>query len=81
MSADDWERVIDDAHALAVDTVQFIGGEPTLHPELSWLVRYALCKGLKADVCTNLVHVMPELWKLFSLPGVSLGTSVVLGRR
>lgn len=31
MTADDWERVIDDAHALSVDTVQFIGGEPTFH--------------------------------------------------
>lgn len=75
MSADDWERVIDDAHALAVDTVQFIGGEPTLHPELPRLVRYALGKGLKADVYTNLVHIRPELWELFSRPGVSLGTS------
>lgn len=75
MTADDWERVIDDAHALSVDTVQFIGGEPTLHPELRRLVCYALGKGFKVDVYTNLVHVTPELWELFSLPGVSLGTS------
>ena len=78
MTADDWERVIDDAHALPVDTVQFIqfiGGEPTLHPELRRLACYALGKGLKVDVYTNLVHVTPELWELFSLPGVSLGTS------
>lgn len=75
MTADDWERVIDDAHALSVDTVQFIGGEPTFHPELRRLVRYALGKGLKVDVYTNLVHITLELWELFSLPGVSLGTS------
>jgi MoaA/NifB/PqqE/SkfB family radical SAM enzyme len=25
-------------------------------------------------VCTNLVHVTPELWELFGMPGVSLGT-------
>jgi MoaA/NifB/PqqE/SkfB family radical SAM enzyme len=75
MTADDWERVIDDAHALSVDTVQFIGGEPTLHPELRRLVCYALGKELKVDVYTNLVHVTPELWELFALPGVSLGTS------
>ena len=75
MTADDWQRVIDDAHALSIDTVQFIGGEPTLHPELPRLVLYALGKGLKVDVYTNLVHVTPELWELFSLPGVSLGTS------
>jgi len=75
MTADDWERVIDDAHALSVDTVQFIGGEPTFHPELRRLIRYALGKGLKVDVYTNLVHITLELWELFSLPGVSLGTS------
>lgn len=75
MTVNNWERVIDDAHALSVDTVQFIGGEPTLYPELPRLVRYALGKGLKVDVYTNLVHVTPALWELFSLPGVSLGTS------
>ncbi|MGH3996698.1 MAG: radical SAM protein [Pseudonocardiaceae bacterium] len=75
MTADDWEHVIDDAYVLAVDTVQFIGGEPTLHPELPRLVRYALGKGLNVDVYTNLVHVTPELWELFSLPRISLGTS------
>lgn len=75
MTPNDWERVINDAHALAVDTVQFIGGEPTLHPELPRLVRYALGKGLKVDVYTNLVHITPELWELFSRQGVSLGTS------
>jgi sulfatase maturation enzyme AslB (radical SAM superfamily) len=75
MTADNWERVIDDAQALSMDTVQFIGGEPTLHPELPRLVRYALGTGLKVDVYTNLVHVTPELWELFFLPGVSLGTS------
>jgi MoaA/NifB/PqqE/SkfB family radical SAM enzyme len=75
MTFSEWECVIDDAYALAVDTVQFIGGEPTLQPELPRLVRYALDKGLKVDVYTNLVHVTPDLWEVFSLPGVSLGTS------
>ncbi|MGH3869053.1 MAG: radical SAM protein [Pseudonocardiaceae bacterium] len=60
---------------LAVDTVQFIGGEPTLHPELPRLVCHALGKGLKGDVYTNLVHVTPDPWEVSSLPGVSLGTS------
>lgn len=32
MTASDWERVIDDARTAGVTTVQFIGGEPTLHP-------------------------------------------------
>lgn len=75
MTADHWEQVIDQAAALGVTTVQFIGGEPTLDPDLPRLVRYALGAALKVDVYTNLVHVTPGLWELFSLPGVSLGFS------
>lgn len=75
MTAGDWERVIDQAVALGVETVQFIGGEPTLDPDLPRLVRYALGAGLRVDVYTNLVHVTPQLWELFSMPGLSLGFS------
>ncbi|MGH3852390.1 MAG: radical SAM protein [Pseudonocardiaceae bacterium] len=75
MAVVDWERVIDDAKTAGIGTVQFIGGEPTLHPDLPRLVRYALAIGLNADVYTNLVHVTAPFWELFSLPGVSLGTS------
>ncbi|MGH3772302.1 MAG: radical SAM protein [Pseudonocardiaceae bacterium] len=75
MTAPDWERVIDGAKTTGITTVQFIGGEPTVHPDLPRLVRYALDVGLNADVYTNLVHITPQLWELFSLSGVSLGTS------
>lgn len=34
MSTVDWLRVLDQAAALGVQTVQFIGGEPTLRPDL-----------------------------------------------
>ena len=71
----DWERVIGEARDLGVEAVQFIGGEPTLHPGLPRLIRYALECGLRVDVYSNLVHVTLELWELFQLPGVSLGTS------
>ncbi|HUZ55268.1 MAG TPA: radical SAM protein, partial [Streptosporangiaceae bacterium] len=69
MSIGDWEWVISDAQGLGVRTVQFIGGEPTLHPGLARLVRFALGAGLGADVYSNLVHVTRELWELFGLPG------------
>jgi len=75
MTPQDWVRVIGQAAALGVRTVQFIGGEPALAPALPRLVRHALDAGLKVQVYTNLVHVTPGLWKLLSLPGVSLGTS------
>ena len=44
MTGGDWRRVIDQAAALGVRLVQFIGGEPTMHPELPRLVDHALRK-------------------------------------
>jgi MoaA/NifB/PqqE/SkfB family radical SAM enzyme len=75
MTPDDWERLMTQAAQIGVQTVQFIGGEPTLDPDLPRLARYALAAGLDVDVYTNLVHVTPELWELFALPGVSVGFS------
>lgn len=75
MATADWERVIDQAAAIGVKMVQFIGGEPTLDPDLPRLIRHALGSGLKVYVYSNLVHVTPELWELFSQPGMFLGTS------
>jgi len=75
MTPDDWEGLIGQAAALGVETVQFIGGEPTLDPDLPRLVRYALGAGVNVDIYTNLVHVTAQLWELFSLPGVSVGFS------
>lgn len=75
MTTVDWLRVIDEAAALEVAMVQFIGGEPTLHPDLPRLVGHALDRCLAVEVFSNLVHVTDELWALFSRPGVSLATS------
>jgi MoaA/NifB/PqqE/SkfB family radical SAM enzyme len=62
MTAADWERVIGEAAAAGVEMVQFIGGEPTLHPDLPRLVDHALAQGLEVEVFSNLVHVAPALW-------------------
>lgn len=75
MTGDDWRRVIEQAAALGVGTVQFIGGEPTAHPELPALVEYALAAGVAVEVYTNLVHVTPQLWETFDAPGVQLACS------
>jgi sulfatase maturation enzyme AslB (radical SAM superfamily) len=55
MTTADWERVIDQAAAISVRMVQFIGGEPTLDPALPRLVRRALRNALKVYVYSNLV--------------------------
>ncbi|GAA3561383.1 hypothetical protein GCM10022222_51440 [Amycolatopsis ultiminotia] len=60
---------------MGVRTVQFIGGEPTLHPSLPALVSYARMLGLTVEVFTNLVHITEKLWETFAGEGVSLATS------
>lgn len=75
MSYGDWTSVLDQLADLRVGMVQFIGGEPTLHPDFPSLVRYALDRGLEVEVFTNLVHVSSDLWEAYALPKVSLATS------
>lgn len=75
MGGRDWRRVIDEAAAFGVGMVQFIGGEPTLHPDLPGLIGHALGCGLEVEVFSNLVHVRPGLWDVFASPGVRLATS------
>ncbi|MDS1271796.1 radical SAM protein [Lipingzhangella sp. LS1_29] len=75
MNSNDWRRVIDQAAACGAGMVQFIGGEPTLHPDLEPLVTHALSCGLEVEVFSNLVHVPPQLWEVFDRPGVRLATS------
>src|SRR5262245_1402975 len=75
MAAADWRRVIDQAAEWAAEMIHFIGGEPTLHPELPNLIRHGLQLGVEVEVYSNLVRVIPALWEVFALPGVRLATS------
>lgn len=75
MTTDDWHRLIDEAAALGTSTVQFIGGEPTLHPGFTELVEHALRVGLHVRVHSNLYKVRAEHWALFEDPRVSVATS------
>jgi MoaA/NifB/PqqE/SkfB family radical SAM enzyme len=75
MTADDWERLIDEAAAMSVRMIQFIGGEVTTHPDLARLICYAVAARLRVEVFTNMLHVSAEQWAAFMLPGVSLATS------
>lgn len=75
MTGDDWKRVISEAARIGVEKVQFIGGEPTMHPEFADLVRHALNCQLDVQVFSNLYRVRLEWWDLFAHPRVTLGTS------
>jgi MoaA/NifB/PqqE/SkfB family radical SAM enzyme len=75
MTVQDWIRVIDQASTAGAGMVQFIGGEPTLHPRLPDLIGHALGRGLNVEVFSNLYRITPSMWAALSQPGVSLATS------
>ncbi|WP_199755266.1 radical SAM protein [Amycolatopsis sp. WAC 04197] len=75
MTTDQWKEVIFEAAGLGVRRVQFIGGEPTLHPGLLDLIRHAHSFALEIEVFSNLVHITPTMWRVFKERGVSLATS------
>jgi MoaA/NifB/PqqE/SkfB family radical SAM enzyme len=75
MTPEDWQNLITQAAELGARHITFIGGEPTLHPDLPRLARHALALGLNAEIYSNLVHVTAETWELLELPGVSLAAS------
>ncbi|WP_413100914.1 radical SAM protein [Streptomyces sp. Inha503] len=75
MRSEDWRRVVDQLAERGVGMVQFIGGEPTLHPDLPTLAGHALDQGLRVEIFSNLVHVPTAVWEVLERPGVSLATS------
>lgn len=75
MTAADWVRVIDEANTLGASLVQFIGGEPTMHPQFAEILRYAVGTGIGVEVYSNLVHITDEVWQLLRSPNVSLAFS------
>lgn len=75
MTAADWMGVVDDAARLGVSMVQFIGGEPTMHPQFPAILRHAVGVGIEVEVYSNLVHITDEVWELLRSPGASLAFS------
>jgi MoaA/NifB/PqqE/SkfB family radical SAM enzyme len=75
MTGADWREVLDAAAGSGVTAVQFIGGEPTLHPECASLVDHALALGMRVEIFTNLVQVSRSWWSRYLRPGVTVATS------
>lgn len=75
MTARNWMDLIDEAKALGAAMVQFIGGEPTMHPQFNAILRHAVESGIGIEVYTNLVHITDEVWDLLTAPGASLAFS------
>lgn len=75
MTETDWFRVIDELASMAVRDVQFIGGEPTLHPSLPALIRHARARHMRIEIFSNLTHISDAVWAALQLPGVRLAFS------
>ncbi|PSK93746.1 4Fe-4S single cluster protein [Murinocardiopsis flavida] len=76
LSLNDWAQILDDAARAGISSIQFIGGEVTLHPDLEQLVYHAVAVGIAhIEVYSNLVRVTERHWAAFSRPGVRLATS------
>jgi MoaA/NifB/PqqE/SkfB family radical SAM enzyme len=75
MALADWKRAIDSAAELGAETIQLIGGEPTVSPYWAELLEYTLDRGLGVQVYSNLYSITDRAWELLARDGVTLGTS------
>jgi MoaA/NifB/PqqE/SkfB family radical SAM enzyme len=76
MKYGDWTRVIDEAAILGCRSVQYIGGEPTLHPRLDDLVDHAKGQGFAfIEVYTNATRLGEKLLGCFQRNQVHVATS------
>src|SRR6516165_7403770 len=66
MTYSDWTRVLNEAAELGCRSVQFIGGEPTMHPRLEDLVDQANHRGFEfIEVYTNVTRLGGKLLGCF----------------
>jgi MoaA/NifB/PqqE/SkfB family radical SAM enzyme len=77
MREEDWVGALDEAAALDCRRVQFIGGEPTLHPALPRLIAHARRAGYReVAVFTNGTRFTDALKSVFVEHHVSLAFSI-----
>jgi pyruvate-formate lyase-activating enzyme len=75
--ADDYRRIIKEASDVECESIQFIGGEPTLHKDLPDLIQFAAESGMKRiEIYTNLVRIPDALLRTIERYEVHLATSV-----
>ena len=76
MGLGDWQDVLEAARAMGCRRVQFIGGEPTLHPGLPALIEHARRIGFRqVEVFTNATHLPPGLLEVFKRSKVGVASS------
>lgn len=76
MEYEDWRRVVNQASALGCRRLQFIGGEPTLHPQLNDMIDHANQRGFELiEVFTNATRIGTNLLGCFQRNHVQVATS------
>lgn len=76
MRTHDWLRVMRECHDLGCRQVQFIGGEPTLHPDLAEMLSFASQCGYEyIEVFTNALSLNEEMLTTFVKHRVNLAVS------
>lgn len=75
MTTQAWERVIQQAARMGCKSIQFIGGEPTTHPDLVQFIQLATELEMQIEVYSNLVSVKSKHWDTFQDCQVRLATS------
>jgi sulfatase maturation enzyme AslB (radical SAM superfamily) len=77
LSSAQYRQVILDAYENGCREIQFIGGEPTLNPDLPALIQLCAALGYSLiEVFTNLTRLSDELVACFKQNGVHVATSV-----
>jgi MoaA/NifB/PqqE/SkfB family radical SAM enzyme len=77
MTKEKWINTIQDLKKSGCESLQFIGGEPTTHPDLSELIQYANKVGIsKIQVYTNGIAISDKLMAIFKENQVDLAFSV-----
>ncbi len=76
MNTDEWLTVIGEAADAGCRQLQFIGGEPTLHPDLPGMISFAADRGYEfLEVFTNATTLTPKLLRTFVEKKVHVATS------
>lgn len=77
LSKEEWKTVIDNLAARGCNAVQFIGGEPLMHPHFTELVLYAKERGIKRiDVFTNAYLLSHEIVEVLQQANASIRVSL-----
>jgi MoaA/NifB/PqqE/SkfB family radical SAM enzyme len=82
MKTEDWLTLLNDAAALGCRQVQFIGGEPTLHPGLKAMIAFAVARRYRfIEVFTNATTIDDRLIGSFIKNDVHVATSFYSDQR